>query len=814
MRAEKALEESEEKYRSLFNQSVEGIYLHELDGRIIDINEMACEQSGYSRAELLRMTVFDFHPEPAESRNLPKEEILQQWGRWEQGDRLIVEAEHRRKDGSVYPVNISTGVIRYGGRNLMLAIVQDITERRQDEQALKQALYEAEQHTKELQLLLYGAKAVLEGSDFPTTARLVFDAACEMTGAVSGYVALLSDDGEENEVLFLESGGLPCSVDESLPMPIRGLRGETYKSGKAVFDNDFMNSPWVEYMPDGHVELRKVLFAPLNIEGKTAGIMGLANKPENFTEDDLRIASAFGQLAAIALRNSIADKKLIYFERRNQALLDYSPVCHKIVDLDFNLQYMSANGFKMLKLDANADVYGKPYPFYFFPESFRIEMEETMKMVKETGDPIVMEALTNDVEGNEVWLDSAVIPVFDDNEKIDYLTVVSADTTHRKKGEEEKIKLHADLQQAKKMEAIGTLTGGIAHDFNNMLQAITGYTQLLLMDKTDDDPEYQSLTAIQKSGNRASDLVRSLLIFSRKAEIERKPIELNIEVEQARNILERTIPKMIDIDINLGRRLWTISADNIQMEQILLNLGTNAADAMPDGGKLLIETGNTVLDAEYARTHLGAKPGRYVILTVSDTGHGMDRETQEKIFEPFFTTKEFGKGTGLGLASVYGIVKSHDGYIACYSEVGQGTTFKIYLPAVEPSVDAREKDIISETPKGGDETILLVDDEDAIRGFVRQALMKFGYKVFTASSGEEALDLYQDKSKEIGLVITDIGMAGNGGTQIPPKTASNQPGGKSAHGQWILHQRPSEAVHGSRGSRLCREALSFERIAR
>ena len=251
--------------------------------------------------------------------------------------------------------------------------------------------------------------------------------------------------------------------------------------------------------------------------------------------------------------------------------------------------------------------------------------------------------------------------------------------------------------------------------------------------------------AIQNSASRASDLVRSLLLFSRKAETESKPMELNIEVERARTILERTIPKMVEIDVYPGRRLWTIMADPVQIEQIILNLGSNAADAMPDGGKLTIETANITLEKDYAKQHANSQPGRYVLLTISDTGHGIDKETQKKIFEPFFTTKEFGKGTGLGLASVYGIVKSHDGYITFYSEVGQGTTFKIYLPAMEQSVEEKEKDIVPETPKGGDETILLVDDEVAIRGFAQQALMKFGYKVTTASTGEEALDLYQEK---------------------------------------------------------------------
>ena len=577
-----------------------------------------------------------------------------------------------------------------------------------------------------------------------------------------------------------------------------------------------------------------------------------------------------------------AEERIRYIERRNQALLDYSPVCHKIVDLDFNLQYMSANSFKMLKLEPDADVYGKPYPFYFFPESFKNEMKTNMKKVKDTGKPITMEALTNDIEGNKVWLDSTLIPVFDNNNKIEYLTVVSADTTSRKDADEslrksekqfrhffehltigvavyeavedgkdfvfydmnptgqklskvsiddirgkrltevfpgvqdlglfkalqstwrtgqpshvpfgkyaderitqwvenrifrlpsgrivavyddrtEVIRLEEELRQAQKMEAIGTLAGGIAHDFNNLLQAINGYTQLLMMDKPEEDPEYKNLKEIHKSSNRASELVRQLLLFSRKGDVVRKPVKLNHEVENARRMLERTIPKMVNIEFHPGGRLWDIMADNVQIEQILLNLGTNAADAMPEGGRLVIETENIKIDNEYLQNHLGAQPGNYVLLTITDTGEGIDDETKEKIFEPFFTTKEFGKGTGLGLASVYGIVKAHGGYIMCYSEVGMGTTFKIYLPAIEELKAEPEKRISDKRPKGGTETILLVDDEISIRGFASQALMKFGYTPLTASSGEEALEVYSKRRDEIDLVVIDLGMPGMGG---------------------------------------------------
>ena len=368
--------------------------------------------------------------------------------------------------------------------------------------------------------------------------------------------------------------------------------------------------------------------------------------------------------------------------------------------------------------------------------------------------------------------------------------VLYEDITERRRAEEEKENLQAQLQQAQKMEAVGTLAGGIAHDFNNILQAIDGYTQLMLMEKPKQDLEYNRLTSIQNSVSRASSLVKNLLLFSRKAETEFRPVELIKEVEHALNILKRAIPKMVEIEVHYSDRVWTIMADPVQIEQIILNLGNNAVDAMPDGGNLVFEVKNITLDDNFTDRHLGSTPGNYVLLSVSDTGQGMDKQTTEKIFEPFFTTKEFGKGTGLGLASVYGIVKKHDGYISCYSETGHGTTFRIFFPAIEQVIALDEKEDVQKPIPTGNETILIVDDEEEIREITQEALGRFGYAVITVSSGEEALELYSTKSNEIDLVIMDLWMPGMGGRkclqeliQIDPKIKVIISSGHSINGQ-------------------------------
>jgi len=319
------------------------------------------------------------------------------------------------------------------------------------------------------------------------------------------------------------------------------------------------------------------------------------------------------------------------------------------------------------------------------------------------------------------------------------------------------------LIHAQKMEAVGTLAGGIAHDFNNLLQAIQGYTQLLLLHKPKKDPEIGKLRKIEKAANSAGELTRQLLTFSSKIESRLRPLDLNVEVKKVQKLLKRTIPKMIDIELCLDDNLKIIDADPVQIEQVLMNLAVNARDSMPEDGKLIINTANVSLFEEDTRSHPEAKPGDYVLLTVSDTGHGMDKETLEHIFEPFFTTKGTGKGTGLGLSMVYGLVKNHNGHIECYSEPGNGTTFKLYFPEVKKVVDKDPHRQKSASPLGGSEIILMVDDEKYIRDIGEEVLSKFGYTVITASNGESALKIYREKQAEISLIILDLIMPGMGG---------------------------------------------------
>jgi len=340
---------------------------------------------------------------------------------------------------------------------------------------------------------------------------------------------------------------------------------------------------------------------------------------------------------------------------------------------------------------------------------------------------------------------------------------VARDITDQKAAEAEKKKLENQLVHAQKMEAVGILAGGIAHDFNNSLQGILGYAQMLLLDTPEDSAEYRKLRQIETAALRASELTKQLLTFSRKIESKPRPVDLKKEVRQIESLLRRTIPKMIDIEMHLKGDINIINADSSQIEQVIMNLGINARDAMPGGGKLVIETENVVLDEAYCRTHLGAVPGNYVVLSISDNGTGMDRDTLSHIFEPFYTTKDPGEGTGLGLAIVYGIVKDHRGYIACYSELGEGTIFRIYLPAIEQDHSEDSQQPENAEIRGGSETILLVDDDHAIRELAEEMLCRFGYTVIGAANAEEALEIYRASRADIPLIILDLIMPGMGG---------------------------------------------------
>jgi PAS domain S-box-containing protein len=739
--------------------------------------------------------------------------------------------------------------------------------------------------------LLDAAHSILKYQKFEDAARAIFDSCKELIGATAGYVALLSADGSENEVLFLDSGGLPCTVDPSLPMPIRGLRAESYRHGKAVYDNDFPNSEWMRFMPQGHVCLDNVIFAPLMLDGKAVGLLGLANKHGGFTDRDAYLASAFGDFAAIAFSNSRTfDERLQKSEERYKHIIEsvtdyiytvkiengvavsttHGPACltvtgysaeeydadpflwiHMVHEDDRDAVIEQANGIlrgeRPIPLEHRIIQKGGSirwvrntavpryeggrliaYDGLVSDITERKEAEEALIRSKEFSETVInsvddaiciidvggfritgankaflkayglrleeaigrqcceithrrktpcippehpcplIDAVKNgahsvyehihfDKEGNKIYVEVSATPIRNEKGEITHVVHVCRDITGRKSLEEQ-------IRQSQKMEAVGLLAGGVAHDFNNMLTAIIGYSNLVQMKLQKDDLLKPYVDQILSAGEKAANLTQSLLAFSRKQILDKKAVSLNEIVRRMEKLLLRLIGEDIELKTAVAEKDLTVTADAGQIEQVVMNLCTNARDAMPDGGILTIETGYAYITDEYAKIHLDAKPGRYALISISDTGVGMDEKTRERIFDPFFTTKEMGKGTGLGLSIVYGIVKQHNGFVNVYSEPAKGATFRIYLPLTAHGIE-REETAALPPLEGGIETILVAEDSEDVRGLIKTALEDKGYEVIEACDGEEAIRLFNENQDKIKLTLLDVIMPKKNGKE-------------------------------------------------
>ena len=394
------------------------------------------------------------------------------------------------------------------------------------------------------------------------------------------------------------------------------------------------------------------------------------------------------------------------------------------------------------------------------------------------------------------------------------LRVAVSDISERKQAEEKMAVLQEQFRQSQKLEAIGRLAGGIAHDFNNILAIIQGYSELCLFKIEKEDPMRQDIQTIIKAGKRAANLVGQLLIFSRRQAMEMKVIELNSLLQNLEKMLRRVIGEDVELVTVLADNLGRVKGDSGQIEQILLNLAVNARDAMPSGGKLTIETANVTLDETFRQNPIGLKPGHYVMISMTDTGLGLTQKVKEQIFEPFFTTKEIGKGTGLGLSIVYGIVKQSGGDILVDSGLGKGTTFRIYLPRVDEVVGEVEEKEVSGLPRGN-ETILVVEDEEEVRKLTARILRKQGYNVLEASQGKEAFSLCEEQEGPIHLMVTDVLMPGLTGAELAKRFTQLYPEMKVLYMSGYTSDRFAIG-HGNleKGLEFIQKPFSIDRLAK
>lgn len=630
----------------------------------------------------------------------------------------------------------------------------NVTERKRAESAFREALRHLKRSHAQTQALLTGTKALLEYRNFHESLRQLFAACRELAEASVAFAVLTSADGQQQEFLFFDGPGLLFRGDVRSAVPQEGLFATAYKSGKVVFDNDFSENALAQFLPQDLGTLDNALFAPLMIKGEAVGLLGLANRPGGFNSNDAVLAEAFAELASIGLMNRRTLESLEQSEERMRLLIESAPVGIRIAT-GGRYTYVNPAFVQMFGYDSPEEILGRTVESSYSPEHRSGMRQRLLDQASGKNEAYHYQVVGIKKDGQPLELEAWGTQIRYQNNLASLAFLV--DVSEAKS-------LRSQLIQAQKMEAIGTLAGGIAHDFNNLLTIVSGYSELLLTDRSPEDLDCQDLQKINSAARRGAELVQRLLTFSRKTESKPRPMNLNHQIEQVRKLLERTIPKMIRIRLVLDGRLGIINADPTQMEQILMNIALNAKDAMPDGGELTIETKNVTLDEDFCSAQFGPKPGCYVLLTVSDSGGGMDEEIVQHIFEPFYTTKGPGKGTGLGLAMVYGIVKQHNGHITCQSDPEVGTTFSIYLPVMTSELELTKAEQFS-VPRGGTETVLLVDDEDHVIELGTRILSKAGYTVLTARNGAEALEIYQKESSNISLVVLDLIMPEMGGKQ-------------------------------------------------
>jgi len=740
--ADIALKQSEERFRRMAESIQDGLTVIENE-KVVYVNNRACEIFGYAREELMQMTRAELAA--------PEDKDRVAAARRQRIDSKVVPArlEYRivRKDGSQryiqdrYSLNYNDSGEVVG----CFIVTTDITES-MEAAKLQESVYRI-------------AQAVDTTSGLDDLYSAVRDIVAEVMPADNFYIAL--HDPVEDVVTF------PYFIDEVDPPPPpqklgRGLTAYVLRTGRSLrCDLDSMK----KLAGSGEVKLEGGdsliwLGVPLKIEGRTIGVMTVQHysDAQAYGEREKQMLEFVSSQVAKAIERKRAEVALRASEELNRDILTQTPVGTAYLDSRGVVLYANPAIQRISGLPA-----GRPAPLVgqSIDQALNLSTSEREKTVDRVlkGETISNVRIEHDSEwGHAHALDLSGAPRRDASGHIIGAVLMVVDAT-------EWVKLERQYRQAQKMEAMGRLAGGIAHDFNNLITVISGNAELALLSLAETDPLHQDMKQILEAAERAANLTRQLLAFSRKQAFHLKVINLNDIILNMDKMLRRVMGEDVGFTTRPAEGLWNVEADTGSLEQVILNLAINARDAMPKGGRLSIETCNVELDEDYVREHPGARTGPFGMMAISDTGVGMSPEVKQRIFEPFFTTKELGRGTGLGLAMVYGVVKQSGGYICVHSEPGMGSTFKIYLPAVHKDADNTPRPEASAAVHG-DETILVIEDEDAVRSMVARILKQNGYRVIEAGSGGEAIDLSGHMPHQVDLLITDVIMPQMTGPEV------------------------------------------------
>jgi PAS domain S-box-containing protein len=676
-----------------------------------------------------------------------------------------------------------------------------VAELEQAEAALKDSNSTLLHQNEYLTSLHQASISLMHRLDLGDLLKDILNRAARLVGTDYGTIYLVEQDGAEILKLKAASGFQPHGQLKKG----EGLAGKVWESGRPLCVDDYTN--WVGRLRAPNMTpVRALAGVPLKFNEAVVGVfsLGYGEIGSRFNSEHLEILNRFGELASVALHNArlyeAAQQELAERRRAEQeaqkliALVENSRDFIAITDLEGRLIYINKAGSNLIGLDSPEQAYRLTLPDLPAAEDLAMVMEVALPALQQHGSWTGELRLRHHQTGQAVWIDCNGFLIFDPRTgQAMAMATVSRDLTERKKAEEALRQSQDQLLQSQKMESIGRLAGGMAHDFNNLLTAITGYSDFTLQSLDAQDPVREDVLEIQSAADKAAGLTRQLLAFSRRQILQPRRHSLNTIVTEMHKLLQRLISENIELVYRTDQHLNEVEVDRGQLEQVLLNLVVNASDAMPGGGRLLIETANFDLEEAYRDSHyLEIPPGRYVLLAVSDTGYGMDSAVQDRIFEPFFTTKDPGKGTGLGLSTVYGIVSQSGGYIGVYSHPGKGSTFKIYLPAAsaatEPDPEVAE---LEASQLDGTETILLVEDNEPVRSFSCRALEQHGYTVLVARNGSEALELYRNYPGPIQLVMTDMIMPQLGGRELIEKLVQLDPKLKvlamSGYGDWVAN---------------------------